>query len=162
MSAISTVRMRQQFTDYAAHEHESLARAAKSNKQMLTDFGEQSGFKDFRRKLAWESPESVTPTGFLRSERSAAHKVESRNLQVWKLRRLEKKRLWFQDVMMACQGLLHNWQRFNPFRSLRSFDDQIRASVRKSPSPPMNMAPLSRAVRMRTRKGPLSSRLKAS
>jgi len=162
MSENSTVRIGYQFTDYAVHEHESLAQSARSNKHMLTNFGEQSRFKDFRRKLAWENPESVTPSGFLRTEKSAPHKVESRNLQVWKLRRLEKKRLWFQDVMMACQGLFHNWQRFNPFRSLRSFDDQTRASVRKAPAPAINMAPLSRAVRMRTRKQPLGSRLKAS
>lgn len=161
MSGNSTVRIGHKFEDYAVQEFESLAQSAKSNKNMLTNFGEQTRFKDFRRKIAWESPETVTQTGFLRSESSSPQKAVSRNLQVWKLRRLEKKRLWFQDVMFACQGFFYGWERFNPFRMLRSFDDQTRASVRRPKPQAINMAPMSRAVRMRTRK-PLASRLKAS
>ncbi len=130
MSGKTMTRASEKFGTYKPSESgEQKARAAQNN-NMLAKFGEESYFNEFRRAFVHDQSGSKRPQFFLRPDNLDDLASKSRTNQVRKLRRLEKRQLWLQNILMALTGFVCNFRFFNPFRS---YADQTRFKGRTKP-----------------------------
>ena len=127
MSGKTMTRASEKFGAYKPSENADLKPRAAQNNNMLAKFGEESYFNEFRRAFVHDLSGAKRPQFFLRPDNPPENSVKSRTSQVKRLRRLEKRQLWLQNLAMSLLGFVHSFRFFNPFRS---YADQTRFSGR--------------------------------
>jgi hypothetical protein len=123
MSGKTMTRASEKFGAYKPSQNADVKPRAAQHNNMLAKFGEESYFNEFRRAFMHDQSGSKRPQFFLRPDNLEDTSVKSRTTQVRRLRRLEKRQLWLQNLGMAVLGFIHGFRLFNPFRS---YADQTR------------------------------------
>jgi hypothetical protein len=136
MSGKTMTRASEKFGAYKPSQSADAKPRAAQNNNMLSKYGEESYFNEFRRAFVNDQSGARRPQFFLRPDNLEETSVKSRTTQVRKLRRLEKRQLWLENIGMAVVGFIHGFRLFNPFRS---YADQTRFRGRcKGPTGPTN------------------------
>src|ERR1700677_1389621 len=114
MSGKTMTRASEKFGAYKPSQNaETKPRASQSN-NMLAKYGEESYFNDFRRAFIHDQSGAKRPQFFLRPNNLEDLSVKSRTSQVRRLRRLEKRQLWLQNLGLAVIGFIQGFRLFNP------------------------------------------------
>ena len=131
MPGKTATRANEKFGAYRPSENaDTTPRAAQTN-NMLAKLGEASYFNEYRRTFIHDMSGARRPEFFLRPD-NLQPGANSRTSQVRRLRRLEKRQLWLQNLAMFIVSFFYGIKRFNPFRS---YADQTRFSGRGRPQP---------------------------